>query len=75
MHTRFQMTLVAATITALYSPDASLAKQRAHLKAHAVHFVRGRPNSFGRRDILGGASPSQTCHYFGGNGLPVQVCW
>jgi hypothetical protein len=36
MHTRFQMALVAATITVLYSPGVSLAKPRAHLKAHAA---------------------------------------
>jgi hypothetical protein len=98
MHARLQMALVAATITALYSPGVSLAKPRAHLKAHAaqtgmtrfdgferaaakpftrrkVFFVRVRPNSFDRSDVLTGALPRQTCHYFGGNGLPVQVCW
>jgi hypothetical protein len=97
MHTRFQMALVAATITVLYSPGVSLAKPRAHLKAHAAQagmtrfhgfdraaakpfargqvFVQGGPNSFDRGHVLSGASPHQTCHYFGGNGLPVQVCW
>jgi hypothetical protein len=98
MPARLQMALVAATIIALYSPGVSLAKPRAHLKAHAsqagmtrfdgferaaarpfarrkVFFVRDRPGAFYRSNVLSGTSPNQTCHYFGGNGLPVQVCW
>jgi hypothetical protein len=98
MPARLQMALVAATIIALYSPGVSLAKPRAHLKAHAsqagvtrfdrferaaarpfarpkVFFVRDRPSAFYRSSVLTGTSPNQTCHYFGGNGLPVQVCW
>jgi hypothetical protein len=40
MYSRFQMTVVAATITILFSPGVSLAKSRAHLQAHTAHQAR-----------------------------------
>jgi hypothetical protein len=38
-------------------------------------YVQAGPYPSPRGEVQSRANPEQTCYYFGGNSVPVRVCW
>jgi hypothetical protein len=62
---------------AVRSRSSVLGFRRTVRGAHAEtgEYDQDRPYVPGRGYVQSRANPQQTCNFYGGNGLPVQVCW